>query len=199
MSVSIRHWTHRTKRQPASHSVHSRVLHWRWSSRASSARLRCCGSHPRNACDRHRWGQCARSGLGGWRPPPELSIVALCHLAAYRNGARALSFRAVPHWRWSSCASSARPRCCGSQARSARDLYRCGLSAWSGLRRWRPPPELGAVALKRLASRRTGARALSCHVVLNWRRSSRASSALPRCCGSHARSARDLHRCDHSA
>ena len=74
------------------------VPRWRCSSRASSARRHCCGSHVRSACDRHRWGRSAWSGLGGWRPPPELSTVALCCSASRRTGARALSCRAVPHW-----------------------------------------------------------------------------------------------------
>ena len=64
---------------------------------------------------------------------------------------------------------------------------------------WRPLLDLSSVATPRLASCRTGARALSCSAVPRWRCYSRASSTRPRCCCIHARSARDLRRWSHSA
>ena len=95
----------------------------------------------RSACDHHRWGHCTRSGPGGWRLPPELTTVALRFLVSCRTGARALSFRAVPHWRcssrfravprgWcSSRASSARPHCSGIYMRSVCDRHRWGVTS----------------------------------------------------------------------
>ena len=136
---------------PASHCTSARavtcrgVLHWRCSGRASSAHPRCCGSYPRSACDRHRWGRIARSGPGGWRPPHELGTVAVFCLAPRRTGARALSCPAVPNWRCSSRTSSANPRCCGIHARSACDLHRWGSSARRAPGGWRLPPELSTV------------------------------------------------------
>ena len=48
-------------------------------------------------------------------------------------------------------------------------------------------------------ARRPGARALSCRAASHGRCYSRACSSRLRCCGSHARSASDLHRWGHSA
>ena len=171
------------------------VPHWRCSSRASSARRpRYCGIHARSACDRHRWAHSARSGAGDWRPPMELSIVALYYLASRRTDARFRSCHAVRHCRCSSDTSSTLPRYCGIHARSMCDLHRWGHSAWSGLGGWCSPPELGTVASYCLASRRAGARSLSFRAVPHWRCSSRASSARPRCCGIPERSSCDRHR-----
>ena len=86
------------------------VPNWRCSSRASSARSRWCGSHARNTREPHRQRHSALSGLGGWRSPPGLGTVAVCRLAMRRTGTRALSCRAVPHWRCYSHASSTRSR-----------------------------------------------------------------------------------------
>ena len=118
------------------------VRHSRCSSRASSARPRCCGIHTRSACDLLRWGHSAQIGLGGWRPSLELSTVISCFLASHRTGARTLSCRAVPNWRCSIRAPNARPFCCGSHAMCARDLDRWGYSAQSGPGGWRPLLEL---------------------------------------------------------
>ena len=167
--------------------------HW-CSSRASSPHSRDCGTHSRSACVSHRLHQCARCGPGGWCSPRNLIVIALRRTAMRRTGSGALSCRPVPQWRCSSRASGARPRCCGIHAWSARDLHRWRHSAWSGLRGWCPPPGLSPVAPERVASRHTGASALSCRPVPQWRCSSRASSARGRCCGSHARNARGRHR-----
>ena len=51
-------------------------VHWRCTSRTSSARPRCGGAHARSSCDLHRWGRSARRAPGGLRLPPELSTVA---------------------------------------------------------------------------------------------------------------------------
>ena len=91
---------------------------WRCSSRASSARSRCCGSHARNVREPHRQRHSTRSGPGGWRPPPELGTFARWCLAPRRIGACALSCRNAPHRRCCTRASSARSRCC--RARSCR-------------------------------------------------------------------------------
>ena len=167
---------------------------WLCSSRASSARPRCCGMHVRSARDLHRGGHSAWSELGGWRPPPELGVLASRCPATRRTGACALSCHAVPTWQCSSRASSASTRCCGSHASSAHDLHRWDRSARSGPGGWRPLVDISTVVSRSSASRRTSARALSCRAVPLWLCFSRASSARPRCCGIHARSARDLHR-----
>ena len=155
--------------------------HWRCCSRACSARSRRNGSHARSACDLHRWGCSTPSGPGVWRPPPELSTVECSRIASRRPSARALSCPAASHWRCFSRASCARSRCNGSDARSACDLHRWGDSTPSGPGSWRPPPELRAVALYRISSRRPGARTLSCRAASHWRCFGRACSARSRC------------------
>ena len=64
----------------------------------------------------------------------------------------------------------------------------------NGPRAHRLPVALSAVASSCSASRRFGARALSCRAASHWRCSSRAYSARSHCNGSHARSACDLSR-----
>ena len=82
---------------------------------------------------------------------------------------------------------------------TARVLVSWGHSARCGPLSWRPPLKPNTIAVCCLASRHTGARALYCRVAPHWRCSSRSSSARPCYCGSHASSACDLHRWDHSA
>ena len=170
----------RVSRRTGAHALSCRAVpDWGCSSRASGARPTCWGSHARSACYRHRWVRIALSGPGGWCPPFKLGTVALHCPASHCTSARAVTCRGVLHWRCSGRASSAHPRCCGSYPRSACDRHRWGRIARSGPGGWRPPHELGTVAVFCLAPRRTGARALSCPAVPNWRCSSRTSSARP--------------------
>ena len=108
------------------------------------------------------------AGHGCWRPPAELTPVCLRYLTSHRTGARALSWRAVPHWRCTSHTCSARPRCCGNHARSACDRHRCGRSARN--RAWGLAPASGSqrrrLALFKIAPYRRACSMLPCHPTL---------------------------------
>ena len=182
-------------RRPSARALLCRAAsHWRCSSRGSSARSRCTGSHARSTWYLHRWDYSTPSGSGSWRPPPELGTVASWYRVSRRPSARARLCRAASHWRCSSRSSSACLRCTGSQDRSAWYLHRWGYFTASGAGGWRPPPELGTVAAWRQVSRRPSARARLCRAASHWRCSFRGSSACLRCTGSHARSSWYLHR-----
>ena len=114
-------------RRPSARALLCRAAsHWRCSSRGSSARSRCTGSHARSAWYLHRWGYSTPSGPGGWRPPPELGTVASWCLVSRHPSARALLCHAASHWRCSSSrGSSARSRC------TVRARYREGVLAIS--------------------------------------------------------------------
>ena len=80
-------------RRPSARALLCRAAsHWRCSSsRGSSARSHCTGSHARSVWYLHRWGSTSPSGPGGWRPSPELGTVASWCLVSRRPSAPAAS------------------------------------------------------------------------------------------------------------
>ena len=101
------------------------------------------------------------AGMGADAHLPGLPLSSYFAKRRAVPGARALSCRAVPHRRCSGRASSVFLRCRGNHARSACDRHRWGQCTQNGHGGWRPPPELSSVGIRYLASRRTGACALS--------------------------------------
>ena len=154
------------------------------------ARPRCTGSHTRSTWYLHRWATAPPAGLGaGARLPSSApsrygvrcravpARARYCAVPSHTGGGPAVAPARAPALHWQSHAKHVVPPS-------------MGYSPPSGPGGWRPPPELGTVALWCQVSRRPSARALLCRAVSYWRWPSRGSSTRARAALAVTREAR---------